>query len=84
MAFAADLERAGLDPERVETTAKVELRPKDGAPTITKITLTTTARVPGADESAVREAAEGAKRNCPVSRALASVDEIELDLTVET
>jgi osmotically inducible protein OsmC len=84
MAFAGDLERAGLNPEQVETTAKVELRPKDGAPTITKITLTTTARVPGADESAVREAAEGAKRNCPVSRALAGVDEVELDLTVET
>src|SRR5881396_2390231 len=46
MALSADLGNAGLDPESVETTATVELHPVDGAPTITKITLETTARVP--------------------------------------
>ena len=84
MALSADLERAGLSPERVETTAVVELRPKDGVPTITKISLTTTAKVPGATEDKVREVAESSKRNCPVARALAAVETIELDLTVET
>jgi len=83
MAFSADLERAGLEPASVETTAKVELRPVEGAPTITKITLTTTASVPGADEAQVREVAEGAKQNCPVSRALGAVEQIELELTVQ-
>jgi lipoyl-dependent peroxiredoxin len=84
MAFSADLERAGIDPGDVETTAKVELRPVDGAPTITKITLQTTANVPGADEAQVREVAEGAKKNCPISRALGAVETIELELTVNT
>ena len=84
MALSADLERAGLTPEQVDTTAVVELRPKDGVPTITKVTLKTTAKVPGATEDKVREVAESAKRNCPVSRALAGVDAIEVDLTVET
>src|SRR4051812_26737143 len=43
MALSADLERAGCEPAHVETTAVVELRPKDGIPTITRIKLTTTA-----------------------------------------
>src|ERR1700760_4337352 len=63
MALSADLERAGLTPEHVETTAVVELRPKDAVPTITKISLTTTAKVPGATEDKVREVAESSKRN---------------------
>ena len=35
--------------------------------------------VPGLDEDAFREAAEDAKKNCPVSQALAGVSEITLD-----
>ena len=46
--------------------------------------LTTTAHVPGALESAVREIADASKAGCPVSRALAAVNEIELELTVQT
>jgi osmotically inducible protein OsmC len=84
MQVAADIERAGLEPESVESEAAVELRPVDGTPTITKISLTTTANAPGADEAKVREVAENAKKNCIVSRALAGVETIELDLTVTT
>lgn len=83
MASAADMERAGIEPESVATEAAVTLKMVDGVPTITKIVLTTTVKAPGAEESAVREAVEGAKRNCPVSRALGAVETIELDLTVE-
>ena len=46
---------------------------------ITKIALTVEGRVEGLDEGGFREAAEAAKANCPVSKALAGVPEITLD-----
>ena len=68
MAFSADLEKAGFTPDRVATTAKVTLEPVNGAPTIHKIHLDTVARVPGIQEAAFQQNAEGAAKNCPVSR----------------
>jgi len=82
MATSGALGNAGIDVESVETDAKVTLKMVDGTPTITTIVLTTTVSAPGADEDAVRQAAEGAKAGCPVSRALAGVQDIQLDLTV--
>ena len=64
---------AGHDPKRVSTTATVDLDMSDG-PRIATITLDTEAEVPGIDEAEFQEQAEGAKRNCPVSQALAGVD----------
>src|SRR6266702_1611280 len=54
---------------------------KEGTPGegITKIVLTVEGRVPGIDAHAFEEAAQGAKANCPVSKALAGVPEITLD-----
>ena len=78
MAFSKGLADAGHTPTAVETTAKVHLRNVDGAPTIAKIELDVEGRVPGIDEAHFVEHAEGAKAACPVSRALASVPEIEL------
>jgi osmotically inducible protein OsmC len=54
----------------------------DGTPTITSIALRTVGSVPGIDEAAFREAAEGAKKGCPVSRALAGVPEITLEASL--
>ena len=68
MAFAAGLEKAGFTPSSVETTATVSLEPVDGAMTINKIHLDTSARVPNIDESAFQQQAEEAKKNCPVLR----------------
>lgn len=68
MAFAADLEKAGFTPTSVETTATVSLETVDGKPTINKIHLDTTARVPNIDDAAFQKQAEGSKQNCPVSR----------------
>src|SRR5690349_8305412 len=81
MQLSAFLHNNGIESESVSTHAEVELRPVDGAPTITKITLATTVTAPGADESAVREQAEAAKEKCPVSRALGPVEKV-LDLTL--
>lgn len=76
MALAGGLAKAGNAPERLQTSAAVTFVPGSG---ITKIALTVLGTVPGLDAEAFREAAEDAKRNCPVSQALASVPEITLD-----
>ena len=68
MAFSAGLEKAGFTPESVQTTATAHLDMIDGAPTIARIELDTTARVPNIDEAEFQKQAEQAKANCPVSR----------------
>lgn len=73
MALAAALGKAGYEPKRVNTTAKVDLEMGDG-PKISTITLDTEADVPGIDAAEFQKQAEGAKENCPVSKALAGVD----------
>ncbi|HET6617631.1 MAG TPA: OsmC family peroxiredoxin [Gemmatimonadota bacterium] len=73
MALAAALGKAGYEPKRVNTTAKVDLETSDG-PKISTITLDTEAEVPGIDAAEFQKQAEGAKENCPVSKALAGVD----------
>lgn len=83
MALSNILAEAGTPPESVKTDAEVTLRIVDGAPTITKIALKTVGRVPGLGEAVFREKAEAAKTGCPVSKALASVPEITLDVTYE-
>ncbi len=75
MALSHGLAGAGHAPEELRTSATVTFQPGQG---ITKIALTVEGRVPGLDEDAFREAAEGAKANCPVSKALAGVPEITL------
>ncbi len=82
MQCSAFLHNDGIESKSVETHAEVVLRPVDGTPTIQTITLTTTVTAPGADEAKVRELAESAKKECPVSRALAGVGDIVLELTV--
>jgi len=74
MALSLVLGNAGVQPERIETTAKVHIEKVDGGFSITRIDLSTQARVPGIDEAAFREHAETAKQNCPVSKALAGTE----------
>jgi osmotically inducible protein OsmC len=76
MAFSHALAQAGTPAERLETSATVTFVPGTG---ITRSALSVRGSVPGIDEGAFREAAEGAKENCPVSKALAAVPEITLD-----
>lgn len=74
MALAAALEKAGFAPERVATSATVELEVGDAGARIATITLDTEATVPDLDEDRFQEEAEGAKKNCPVSKALTGVE----------
>jgi osmotically inducible protein OsmC len=82
MALAAELGRARLTPERIETTAEVTLQTVDGQPTVTQSHLTVSARVPGTDRAKFLEVAHAAKAGCPISRLLRA--EITMDATLET
>ena len=71
MALSAGLSKAGFTPSRVNTKAKVHLEPVEGGFGITRIELETEAQVPGIDATTFQQQAEGAKKDCPVSKALA-------------
>src|ERR1700758_3483653 len=79
MALSNELTTANLPPESIETKATVTFDRTDAGPTITKILLATTAKVPGADKAAFDKAALGAKTNCPISRLFKNNTEITLD-----
>jgi osmotically inducible protein OsmC len=78
MALSHILAEDGHPPDSVRAQARVQIRNVDGAPTIARIDLETEGSVPGIDADAFRSYAEQAKAECAVSRALASVPEIEL------
>jgi osmotically inducible protein OsmC len=78
MAFAFACERAGSPARSIDTTAKVRLSKQGAGFAIDRIALTLDASVPGLDEPRFQELAQGAKRECPLSKALASVPEITL------
>jgi osmotically inducible protein OsmC len=84
MALSLALGEGGNEPESLETSAKVGLRNVDGLPTITKVDLAVTGRVPGIDAEAFEKAAQAAKEGCVVSRALAGVPEINVTATLES
>lgn len=81
MALSGDLTKAGFTPKSVETDANVTLEMIDGTPTISKIKLTVKANIPDIKEDKFQEIANGAKKNCPVSRVLAGA-KISLDATL--
>ena len=83
MALAAGLGRAGHSPTSIKTNAKVHLGATDAGPTITGIDLEVEGVVPGIDAAQFQEFAEGAKKNCVVSRALAGVQNITLQATLK-
>lgn len=81
MALSGALGKSGFNATRVATSAKAHLEKVGEGFAITRIELTTEAEVPGIDEETFLEHANGAKQNCPVSKALAGV-EISLNATL--
>ena len=67
MALSHALAQAGTPPEALDTTADVTFQPGEG---ITGIRITVQGKVPGLSAEQFTEAAEKAKANCPVSKAL--------------
>jgi len=74
MALTAALGRNGFNPESVKTEARVQLLKGEAGFAITRIELDSEARVPGIDEARFQEIADGAKKGCPVSKALAGTE----------
>jgi osmotically inducible protein OsmC len=77
MQLSGVLGAAGLTAEEIRTSAAISGEMEDGGFSIKASHLTVEARVPGADAAKFAEAAETAKRICPVSRLLNA--EITLD-----
>ena len=71
MFLSALLSRAGFTPTRIHTTATVHLTE---GPTISLIELDCEAVVPNLDQATFEEKVAAAKANCPVSKALATVE----------
>ncbi|MBD0348472.1 MAG: OsmC family peroxiredoxin [Thermoleophilia bacterium] len=68
MALSHALAQAGHAPRELKSSATVTFVPGTG---ITRSAIDVEGDVPGVDADAFREAAEQAKENCPVSKALA-------------
>ena len=75
MQLSAFLAKEGTPAEELKTTATVSFVVGQG---ITKILLEVSGRVPGSDQAKFVELAEQAKKECPVSKALASVPSMEV------
>lgn len=83
MAFANELAKEGHDPEEISTTAQVSIEKLEEGFKITESKLECNAKVSGIKEDKFQELAKGAKKNCPVSMALASLD-ISLTATLSS
>jgi lipoyl-dependent peroxiredoxin len=74
MALAFQLDAAGFSPERLTTEAVLSLEKVDGGHKIMGIELNLVANVPELKEDKFQQIAANAKKNCPVSQALSSID----------
>jgi len=81
MAFSAELGKAGLTPEFIQTTATISLEKTDSGFSVTESHLDVAVKVPGADKAKVLEVANVAKAGCPISRLLNA--KITMDARVE-
>jgi lipoyl-dependent peroxiredoxin len=82
MALAHGLAQSGTPPQRLETQATATFEQVGDAFRMTTMRLTIRGQVEGVDEQTFRQAAEGAKENCPVSQALKDNVDISVDATV--
>jgi osmotically inducible protein OsmC len=80
MALGFALMRAGINQKSIDTEAEVEVILGEKGANITAIKLKTVVEAPGADAAKIKEAAEGAKAGCPVSKALSGVPSITLEV----
>jgi osmotically inducible protein OsmC len=78
MALSAQLSGVERVPESLETTAVVTMETTSDGPTVTKIHLTTRAKVANIEKEKFDELAKKAKEGCPISRLLKAA-EITLD-----
>jgi lipoyl-dependent peroxiredoxin len=70
MALSAQLNNAGLKPERIATEATVTLEKLESGFAVTTVHLQVSAKVPGASQDQFNTAANNAKAGCPISKLL--------------
>jgi osmotically inducible protein OsmC len=83
MACSNILSKAGTPPTRISVVVEVTADKEDAGWTVQKAAITVRGVVPGATPESFREAAEGAKDGCPISRALKGNVELTVDATLE-
>ncbi|MBA2651135.1 MAG: OsmC family protein [Tatlockia sp.] len=81
MAFAAQLEQAGLKAESIKTTATVSLEKSEEGFSIPSIHLEMTAKIPNVSLESFNKAAKNAKENCPISKLMKAT--ITMDATLD-
>jgi lipoyl-dependent peroxiredoxin len=84
MFLSGVLGQGGNTPESIRTEAKVQILKEGEGFAVKKIDLSTVGRVPGIDDAAFQQAAEVAKANCPISKALGAVPEINVEARLES
>lgn len=83
MFLSSLLEKNNTLATNLETKADVTLTPGEGGPTITKIVLHLTGTVPNITKEKFEELAKEAKAKCPISKSLASVPSVELNISLK-
>jgi len=70
MALSAQLGEAGMKADSIDTKANLTMEKTEAGFTITAVHLDVEVRIPGADAAKFEQAAQNAKKGCPVSRVL--------------
>jgi osmotically inducible protein OsmC len=70
MALSLGLERAGMAPQSIRTSARVHLEKTGDGFAVPRIDLVTEARASGGDDAKFQAVAEETKKNCPISKLL--------------
>src|SRR5215212_10831538 len=84
MALSFGLGNAGTSPERLEVSAAVTFGQVDGGWKVVSSALTVRGQVSGLDDAGFKQAAEGAKDNCPISQALKGNVALSVDASLES
>jgi lipoyl-dependent peroxiredoxin len=84
MAISNNLAKAGTPPTRISVSVEITADKTDSGWTVQKAHITVRGTVPGATPESFREAAEGAKDGCPISKALKGNVELAVEATLES
>jgi osmotically inducible protein OsmC len=83
MALSGGLEKNGTPATRISTNAACTVEKVGDGFKITRMRLEVRGKVPGIDQAKFAQAAEAAKKGCPVSTALQGNVQLELDARLE-
>ena len=82
MALSAELGKANITPQSVDTKCTLNFEKTDKGFTVTESQLEVKARIPGGNKAAFDKAAADAKAGCPISRLLNT--KITMNATLES